>query len=172
MEQVPSPLTVTIRPGGSEDAEGITAIYLESAEHHAHLDPQRYAVPDRETIVARYQEGRQHQADAREVAITLVSELDGRIVGFVDARLERSPDPMHRDMIFCQIVEIAVSTRHQNQGIGGRLLQAAEEWGLQHGARFALLEYHAANARAGEFYQRRMGYHVAALTMIKPLAPE
>jgi ribosomal protein S18 acetylase RimI-like enzyme len=76
---------------------------------------------------------------------------------------------MHREMIYCHIAEIAVSIRHQNQGIGGRLLQAAEDWGRRHGAAFASLEYHAANARAGAFYRRRMGYSVAAITAIKRL---
>lgn len=163
---------VTIRPGGAADAQDIAAIFLESAEFHARLDPQRYFVPVRERILGRYQEAGQHQPNAREEVITLVSELDGRIVGFIDARLERSPDLMHRDMIYCQIVELAVSAAHQQSGIGGQLLQAAEEWGRQHGATFAVLEYHAANGRAGGFYQRRMGYRVAAVTVIKPLAPE
>ena len=164
--------TITIRPGSSDDAEGIAAVFLESAEYHAQLDPERYWVPPGETILGRYRHGRQHQTDEGQQGITLVSEVGGRIVGFIDARLERSPDSMHREMIYCQIVELAVSSSHQCQGIGGRLLRSAEEWGRQHDARFALLEYHAANARAGGFYQRRMGYGVAAITVIKPLAPE
>jgi len=61
-----------------------------------------------------------------------------------------------------------VSSRHQNQGIGGRLLRAAEDWGRQQGASFASLEYLAANTRASLFYQR-MGYRVASITAIKSL---
>ena len=126
-------------------------------------------VPAVETISARYREGRQHPPGAGEEGITLVAELGGEIVGFVDARLGRSPDAMHREMIYCHVVEIAVSSRHQSQGIGGRLLEAAEDWGRRHGAKFASLEYHAANTRAGAFYQQRMGYRVAAMIAIKPL---
>jgi ribosomal protein S18 acetylase RimI-like enzyme len=72
-------------------------------------------------------------------------------------------------MIYCVIAEIAVSRKHRSQGIGGRLLQAAEDWGRQLGAEFALLEYHSANTRASLFYQERMGYHPASITAIKRL---
>ena len=57
--------------------------------------------------------------------------------------------------------------RHQNQGIGGRLLQAAEDWGRRQGAECASLEYHAANKRASVFYQQHMGYSVASITAIQ-----
>jgi ribosomal protein S18 acetylase RimI-like enzyme len=169
MSTVPSPMAITIRPAVSEDADAITRTYLESAEHHARLDPERYFVPAVEAISARYREGRQHPPDAGAEGITFVAELGGEIVGFIDARLDRSPDPMHREMIYCHVIEIAVSGRHQNRGIGGELLRAAEEWGRQQGAEFASLEYLAVNTRAGEFYQRRMGYRAASITAIKRL---
>ena len=169
MGEARSSVAITVRPAVAEDADGIARTYLESAEHHARLDPERYAVPAAETIVARYREARQHPPDAGAESVTLVAELRGEIVGFIDARLARSPDAMHREMIYCHVSEIAVSGRHQNQGVGAQLLQAAEDWGRGQGATFALLEYHTANTRAGEFYQRRMGYRPAAITAIKRL---
>ncbi|HLK70027.1 MAG TPA: GNAT family N-acetyltransferase [Bryobacteraceae bacterium] len=76
---------------------------------------------------------------------------------------------MHREMIYCHIAEIAVRSGHRNHGIGGRLLRAAEDWGRGLGAEIASLEYHAANARANSFYQERMDYHPASITVIKRL---
>jgi len=76
---------------------------------------------------------------------------------------------MHRELVYCQILEIAVSKGAQRHGIGGRLLRAAEDWGRGQGAEFALLEYHAANNHAREFYHRRMGYDVASITAIRRL---
>lgn len=169
MGEAPRTAAITIRPAVSEDADDIVRTYLESAQHHARLDPERYWVPAAEVISARYREGRQHPPDAGAEAITLVAELRGEIVGFIDARLDRSPDPMHREMSYCHIVEIAVSSSQQSQGIGGQLLRAAEDWGRRQGATFASLEYHAENTRAGEFYQRRMGYRAASITAIKRL---
>lgn len=157
---------MTIRPATSKDADGITRVFLESAEHHARIDPERYLVPDADAIAERYRARQQHAPD--DVAITLVAELNGGIVGFVDARLDRSPDPMHRDMIYCHIVEIAVSVAHQSQGIGAQLLKAAEDWGREQGATLASLEYNAANTRAAGFYQR-LGYAAANIMAIKRL---
>lgn len=161
---------VTIRRAVPEDAEGITCTYLESAEHHAGLDSELYRVPAAETITARYREGRQHPLDESEASVTLVAELSGEIVGFIDARLFQPLDAMHREMVLCLVSEIAVARRNQKQGIGGKLLQAAEDWGRGQGAEFAILEYHPANTRAGMFYQRHMGYRISSLTAIKRLA--
>lgn len=126
-----SKLAATIRLAVAEDADGITRTFLESAEHHASLDSELYFVPAIETITARYREGRQHPAEERAGSITLVAELSGDIVGFIDARLYQPTDAMHRQMIYCLISEIAVSRQHQNHGIGGQLLRAAEDWGRQ-----------------------------------------
>jgi GNAT superfamily N-acetyltransferase len=168
MSEAPRTTAIAIRPAVSADADGVARAFMESAEHHSRLDPERYALPAVEAISARYREGRQHSADAGAEAITLVAELGGEIVGFIDVRLDRSPDPMHREMSYCHIVEIAVSSSQQSQGIGGQLLRAAEDWGRRQGATFASLEYHAANTRAAEFYQRR-GYSPASITAIKRL---
>jgi GNAT superfamily N-acetyltransferase len=157
-----------IRRAVAEDADGITRTFLESAKHHAGLDSELYFVPDVETITARYKEGRQHPAEERAESITLVAELSGEIVGFIDARLYHPTDAMHRQMTCCLVSEIAIRREHQNHGIGGQLLRAAEDWGRQLGVEFAVLEYHAANTRAGAFYQH-MHYRLASITAIRRL---
>ena len=169
MDYAPDPPAITIRPATSNDADGITRVYLESAEHHARLDPERYAVPDASPISRRYREGWQHATEAGAESVTLVAQVHDEVAGFVDARLAQSPDAMHRPMTYCHIVEIAVSSRHQHQGVGSRLLRAAEEWGREHGAELASLEYLASNTGAGAFYERS-GYGVAALIAIKRLS--
>ena len=169
MGEAPNPAAITIRPAVSEDADGIARTFLESAEYHARLDPERYSAPAIAAISTRYREGRQHPQQAVGKDTTLVAEFSGEIVGFTDARLEQSLDAMHRELTYCHIAEIAVSCRYQNQGIGGRLLRAAEDWGRRQGAEFASLEYHAANTHAGLFYQQRMGYRAASITAIKRL---
>ena len=160
---------IEIRPAVPEDADGIARTFLESAEYHAELDPERYSIPALEMVLALYRDGRQHPSHAGGEVMTLVAELSGKVVGFIDARLERSPDAMHREMIYCHIAEIAVRTGYRNQDIGARLLRAAEDWGHRLGAEFASLEYHAANTRASLFYQERMGYRLASITAIKRL---
>lgn len=155
-----------VRRAVAEDADGISRTFLESAEHHASLDSERYMVPSAEAIEARYRHGRQHPPEAFGENITLVAELGGEVIGFIDARLYQPTDAMHREMTYCLVSEIAVGREHRNQGVGRQLLQAAEDWGRQQGAEFALLEYHTANTGAGNFYQR-LGYRVASITAIK-----
>ena len=169
MTDAPRAAAITVRPAIPDDADGIARTFLESAEHHARLDRERYWVPSAEAISARYREGGQHPADSSAEAVTLVAEFRTEIVGFVDARLYRSPDAMHRELTYCYIAEIAVSSRHQSHGIGAQLLRAAEDWGRSLGAEFASLEYLTANTRAGVFYQQHMGYHAVSITAIKRL---
>ncbi len=157
----------TLRLAVPDDAEGIARAFLESAELHAQLDPERCRVPELGAISERYRQGRQHPPSAAGASVTLIADLGGEIAGFVDARLERSLDAMHREMLYCHVAEIAVMSRHRSQGLGEQLLRAAEEWGRQRGAEFASLEYHAANTRAGAFYQERLGYRAASLTALK-----
>jgi len=168
MKTAPCLLPTTIRTAVADDASGIARTLVESGEHHANLDPERYSVPAVDEISARYRDGRQHPPDAREGCITLIAECDGNIVGFVDAHLDRSPDPMHRDILYCHISEIAVDSRYRSQGIGRSLLRAGEDWGRRMGAEFASLEVHVANTRASNLYHR-MGYSAASITGIKRL---
>lgn len=168
MSPADKPTTPNIRPAAADDAEGITRVFMQSAEHHAGLDPDRYWQPSMESIAAQYRDRAQLMA-ADDDIVTLVADLDGMIVGFVDVRLHRSPDLMHRNLTYCHIAEIAVATDHQSHGVGGQLLTAAEDWGRHRGADLASLEFLAANTRASAFYQQRMGYRVAAMIAIKPL---
>ena len=164
------PVEVHVRSAVSGDADGIALVFVESAAHHARIDPDRYAIPAIASISARYRTGQPPGTQVSSGKVTLVAELGGAIVGFVDARLDRSPDPMHRDLLYCHIDEIGVSATYRSRGVGGRLLRAAEDWGRRNGADFAYLEYHAHNPRAGEFYQNRMGYRVAAFAVIRRLS--
>ena len=159
------PAAIAIREARPDDLGAIAAVYLESAGHHAALDPERYAVPGRSAVIEHYRK----RLDIPEGALTLVAESDGAIVGFVDAEIVRSPDPMHRECLYCHIWEIAVSAARRGQGIGSRLMAAVEDWGRAQGAEYASLEYNAANTRAENFYRHRMAYRVASLTMIKAL---
>ena len=105
----------------------------------------------------------------RERALTLVAEVSNEVVGLVEAQLEKSPDPMHRDMLYCQVTEIAVSLRFRNQSIGAQLLRTVEDWGRRQGAEFAVLEYLASNTGAARCYEQHMCYSLASITVVKRL---
>jgi len=161
--------SASVRPAVVDDANRIACLFIQSAEYHARIDPGRYSPPSLEAISAYYWKELQNFSDIAAARTIFVAELAGEIVGFVEARIERSGDLMHKEMTYCHISEIAVSSCHQNRGIGSQLLIAAEDWGRVQGAFFASLEYHIANRRAAGFYQQGMGYAPAATIAIKPL---
>ena len=66
------------------------------------------------------------------------------------------------------LAPMAVLPEHQHQGIGRRLLLAAEDWGRERDAEYASLEYLAPNTRASIFYQRS-GYRAASMMAVKLL---
>jgi ribosomal protein S18 acetylase RimI-like enzyme len=149
MGELGRPAAITIRRAASDDADGIARTFVHSAEYHARFDPERYSVPAVAMISKRSREAWQDPPLGNGKAVTLVAELSGEIVGFLDAQLQPSHDAMHRETVYCHIAEIAVRCAHRNHGIGKRLLQAAEDRGRQRAAQFASLEYHAANTHAG-----------------------
>src|ERR1700729_2615157 len=130
--------SVSVRRATPEDAEAILFIFMQSAELHARLDPERNHVPGRDEILERYRMGGQHPEDSI-AAVTLVAEEAGQVVGFLDARLTKPFDPMYRPTTYCFIADIAVAADQRSQGVGRALMRAAEQWAAEHGAEFVLL---------------------------------
>ena len=157
-----------IRKATSADAEAITQVFMDSAEHHATLNPQRCYVPASESIIDRYRNGHQHPVPGPD-SITFVAEENGSILGFLDARIEEPYDPMIRPIKYCFVSDIAVSAAHRSRGIGEKLMHAAERWARERGAGYVLLEYGQNNSRAAALYER-LGYSPTSITMLKWLS--
>lgn len=88
--------------------------------------------------------------------VVQVAVVDGRVTGFVAASVTRSLiDPQW----FGRITALGVTGRDRRRGIGRRLLAAAEEWVVAHGARLVQLNCGRRDERAAahEFY-RALGY--------------
>jgi len=156
-----------IRPAVPNDAAGIARVYMESAEHHARIDPERCHLPDAGFIEDRYRDGRQH-SDPEAPAVTLVAELDGAIVGFLDAQLQKPFDPMLRPFTYCFIADVAVGSAQRSRGIGKQLLEAAEHWAREHDAHYMSLLYNSGNTRVQELYAS-LGYLPGAVSLTKKL---
>lgn len=82
-----------------------------------------------------------------------VAELDGKVVGYIHA----SSYETSYTISLKNIMGIAVSQRHQGQGIGALLLQRAEAWARESGAKGIRLVSGETRTHAHEFY-RHMGY--------------
>jgi aminoglycoside 6'-N-acetyltransferase len=150
-----------VRRATAADFDALVDLELESARHHAAIDPERWRVPERDAVVEFVR--RRHAADPdRE---TLVAVADGEVVGAVEMGIggERDPGGAIRSMRAADI-GIVVASAWRSQGVGGALMRAAEARALEHGATRVVLDMSAANAGARRFYER-LGYQVHGLLL-------
>lgn len=157
---------VVIRIATVVDVEALADVYLSSARHHAMLDPDFYAVPDRDAELRHLREALSAEDGTR--AVRLVAELDGAVIGSAEVEL-RSPSAasMLRPRVAAS-VGVAVLEECRGSGIGSRLMAAAEDWARARGAKLMMLDASAANVEARRFYERH-GYRLRGVLMTKPL---
>ena len=102
--------------------------------------------------------------------------MDGEAVGEAQAQLH---DPAANAAIQPQLDVgrrraylnyLAVQAEHRSQGIGGRLLEAVEEWARENGAQLIATDTNLrSNVGAVEFYESH-GYEKQAVVLRKRLA--
>lgn len=154
-----------IRALTSGDAEDATRLYLQSAGHHAELDPDFYRVPDLEAVVTHYKEILERSKS--EPLTCFVAELDETLVGIVEVRLADPPSPnsMLRPRQIAS-VDIVVDADHRRQGIGTALMKRAETWAHDHGATSLILDMLRANEPALALYTA-LGYEDHGALLLK-----
>jgi len=163
-DTVPTSDRIRIERATTKDIEGIAQTYVDSARHHRNLDPELYQVPTIEDVVRDLA----RDWDGPDQA-TLVALVEGTVVGSVDVRLARPRT--EAGMVKPRIVAnagIAILGPYRRQGIGRRLMEAAEQWARSRGAETMTLDCHSANRAAISFYQS-LGYHTTGLLMRKRL---
>ncbi len=94
-----------------------------------------------------------------------VAELDGRIVGFLWLAIM----PTMTDLRAGYIKNIYVVPELRRQGLGTRLMEKADEWFRQMGARTAQLSTSVCNEAALALYEK-MGYKPVRVRMEKDLS--
>mgnify|MGYP002336020055 CR=1 FL=1 len=159
--------SVSVRPATTGDVDALAEIYVSSARHHAALDPEFYAVPNRDAVVEHLRQTLEPEADAH--AVRLVAEVDGMVVGSAEVEL-RSPNSasMLRPERAAS-VGMAVLEGHRGAGIGSRLMEAAEAWARERGATLMMLDASAANVDALRFYEQRHGYRLRGVLLTKQI---
>ncbi|RLL45439.1 GNAT family N-acetyltransferase [Oceanobacillus piezotolerans] len=98
---------------------------------------------------------------------TLVAERDGKVVGMIGMMLG-----MHyeKNANYVRVVALIVENSYRKQGIGAQLLDAAEQWGLEHDAITLVLNSGNRNERedAHRFYTNK-GFEGKATGFYKSL---
>lgn len=130
-------------------------------------------------VAQYYGEGAPHHppgsSDSGDLALRLVAEVDGEIVGVLAARLTSNENgngqvgghaPADKRLLISYLATAAGSRR---SGIGTRLVQTAEDWGRRAGATVAETTTFQGSPLAVPFWEDRMGYEELATSLEKRL---
>jgi len=99
----------------------------------------------------------------------LVAEHEGQVVGFVCVLAGfDSRDMIEADSKYAFVTDLVVTSGMRGQGIGRQLLQEAETFSMQRGARVIRLNVIAGNTSARDFYSKA-GFRELELKLIKSL---
>ena len=161
-----APAQTRVRPATSDDVGRIADIYVAMARYHAALDPAEYRVPEHAAVVTRF---RSELQAADEVDLHLVAEVEGVVVGSLDAFMR--PLPSEGSMRMPRrgaLIGIAVDEGWRGRGIGTALMDAAEAWARGRGYDTLELDVADPNGDARRLYER-LGYGLVAHTLVKPL---
>jgi GNAT superfamily N-acetyltransferase len=165
-------MTVTIRSARSGDGAAISRAWLNAAAYYAELDPEHFQVPHAEGLAQSWD----NQFDRLDNdSLLLVAELDGQVVGWLWARIER-PGPnaaaqltREHGWIRLVVASLIVDRDHWRSGAGTALLEAAEAWGRAEGAQVARLDTYADSPVSVPFYEDHMGYRRRSIVFQKQL---
>jgi GNAT superfamily N-acetyltransferase len=164
---------VLIRAPRAGDGDGFARSWLDAGAYYAHLNPALFQVPEADGLAQRLEE--RLLSIASEDAHALVAEKDGQVVGFVTAAVERPVEnaagQLLRDLGRVRVVihALVVQEAHRRQGIGTKLMQAAEAWAGGRGAVIALVDTYVGSPLSVPFYETRLGYSRRILRFRKEL---
>jgi GNAT superfamily N-acetyltransferase len=168
-EAAPRPAPpIEIRPVTEEDLEVLIDIYLDTAIHHATIDPAGFHVPSRDDIAVRLR----RRIDGRGATGEYVAAvLDGRMVGSASIDIEEPPSPgsMLRPVPSAEF-GVSVVDGYRGLGIGRALIGHLEAWAAQHGVERIVLNVSEANVDAIRLYHA-LGYVDYDRAMRKDIAP-
>jgi ribosomal protein S18 acetylase RimI-like enzyme len=159
---------VVIRPVTLDDLETLIDIYLDTAIHHARLDPEVFQVPPRDDVAVRLRGRIEGRGVSGEYVAAVV---DGVMAGSASVDVEdvRSPGNMLRAIPTAEF-GVSVVEGFRGRGIGRALIAHLERWAVDHGIERMVLVVSAANEGAIRLYHE-LGYRDFDRAMLKPLAP-
>jgi ribosomal protein S18 acetylase RimI-like enzyme len=159
---------VEIRPVTADDLEDLIDIYLDTAIHHAAVDPELFHVPSRDDAAARLRRRIDGRGDTAEYVGAIA---DGRMVGSATMSIEDPPDPgaMLRPVSTAEF-GVSVVQNYRGRGIGRALIGHLEGWAAEHGVERVTLVVAEANVDAIRLY-RALGYREYDRAMRKTIVP-
>lgn len=151
-----------------DDLEHLIDIYLDTAIHHAAIDPEWFHVPGRADIAARLRRRIESRGPDAEYVAAII---DGRMVGSASIGVEDPPHPgaMMRPLRTAEF-GVSVVDGQRGKGIGRALIGHLEGWAAAHGVERVILNVAEANVDAIRLYHA-LGYREYDRAMRKTMIP-
>ena len=151
-----------------DDLETLIDIYLDTARHHAAIDPEVFYVPEREDVTVRLR----RRIDGRgETGEYIAAIVNGVMAGSASVDLADPPTPgnMSRAVPTAEF-GVSVVAGFRGRGIGRALIEHLERWATARGVQRMILNVSEANEGAIRLYHS-MGYREFDRLMLKRLTP-
>jgi len=165
-------MSLNVRRARRGDGAAIAEVWLSAAAYYADLDPVHFQLPPADGLAEEW-DGLLGQDG--EDSLRLVAEVDGRVAGWLSARIELPEEDaavqLTREHGWTRLAvdALLVDRRCWRQGAGTALLDAAETWGRDRGAQVARLSTYAQSPVSVPFYEQRMGYRRRSIIFQKDL---
>ena len=160
------PPDLVIRPVTLDDLETLIDVYLDTAIHHARIDPEVFHVPSREAIAVRLRRRVEGRGETAEYVAAMVGdEMAGS--ASVDIAEPLSAGNMMRDLPMAEF-GVSVVEAWRGRGIGRALIAWTESWAAAHGVQRMILNVSEANEGAMRLYHE-LGYRDYDRAMLKRL---
>ena len=160
---------VEIRPVTLDDLDALIEVYLDTARHHAAIDPEVFHVPARADVEVRLRRRIDGRGVTGEYGAAIV---DGVMAGSASVDLADPPSAgnMARSVPTAEF-GVSVMEGFRGLGIGRRLIAACERWAEDHGVQRMILTVAEANEGAIRLYHQ-LGYRDYDRAMLKRLDTE
>ncbi|MGH2658920.1 MAG: GNAT family N-acetyltransferase [Actinomycetota bacterium] len=158
------------RPG---DGEGLARVWVDMSDYYANLNPEHFQLPRNEGLAESFEEDL--VKDPPEDAISLVAEVDGRIVGWIWAHILAPREDAHHQLLRevgqprLVVEALGVERSFWRHGIGTQLMRTVEDWARKKGAVFANVDTYVESPVSVPFYEHGMGYTRRRVTLQKKL---
>jgi GNAT superfamily N-acetyltransferase len=164
---------VNVRRARAGDGEDLARVWLDNASYYCSLDPGSFRVPERDGLGEWMERGLKNPPQGEW--ITLVGQLDGRTVGFLEAHLVGPIEDADKQMVTelgemrLVVNALGVEQAFWRQGVATALMNEAEQWGRAKGATLVSVETNADSPVSVPFYEQGVAYRRAHIGFRKRL---
>jgi GNAT superfamily N-acetyltransferase len=168
-------MSVQIRPPRPGDGDGMARVWLSAGAYYASLDPALFQVPSTDGLAESFEADIGATSESSDT-LRLVAEQDGQVAGWLTARLAQpAASAVHQlvrelGWIRLTVDALVVDQAQWRHGTGTALLEAAESWGRDRGARMVRLDTYVHSPVSVPVYERHMGYQRRSIHFAKELS--